>query len=137
MVSWLSSGPQNVDLKVLVVSDDANARTSICDVLLEAGCIVHYAPSAALAIDYLTESPMPDLLIVDFLEPETDGKYFVEVSRLRFGRKTLAPLLFLMDDAGDERTAQIMDIDDVLPKSSNGAVLLERVQNIAQTAAAK
>jgi len=136
MTSWLNSKPQETALNILVVSDDIQALSLICGPLTQVGHTVYHVSDAELAVEFLGENPMPDLLIVDFHEPEIDGKAFVEVSRLRFGRKTLAPLVFLRDDVGDERTAQIMDVDDVLSKSEGSAALVDYVQNRARTAAA-
>ena len=136
MVSWLNAQTPENHLMILVVSDDINAPTRICKALHQKGHLVYLVPSAALAIDYLIDNTMPHLIIVDFLEPEIDGVEFVQVSRLRFGRKALAPLVFMMDEKADELAAQVLDVDDVLQKSYNSTALIECVQKFARGVAA-
>jgi CheY-like chemotaxis protein len=110
-------------VSVVIVSDDAPTRQRLADRLEAAGCRVLQAETAEPAIKLFDTNDLPDLLIGDFLYPETDGRKFLQQVRLRFGRKALPPTLFLLDSPEDEAVARQFDVQDVLTKPIQPATL--------------
>jgi CheY-like chemotaxis protein len=58
---------------VLVVDDDADIRSSICDFLRDHGYTPVTAENGRAAQDYLRDHPAPACLILDLWMPEVDG----------------------------------------------------------------
>jgi len=74
------AGAVLVDLTVLVVEDDADARELMQAALEQRGARVFTAESVARAFELL-QGTMPDLIISDIAMPEEDGVGFIK--RLR------------------------------------------------------
>ncbi len=64
-------------LRILVVDDDAVARTAVSELLSHAGAEVLSAPSAAAALEAVCECE-PVLLVCDIAMPEEDGYALIE-----------------------------------------------------------
>lgn len=131
--NWFKSRQRENDFLVFVLSDDPAVSSLIHDSLTEVGCTVHSATTMAEAFNSLDEAELPDVLIVDFLNPEIDGTAFIQQARHRFGKSTLPPVLFLMDSQSDEATAQVLEVNDLLPKPFDTPTLLERISKLAES----
>lgn len=68
-------------LHVLVVDDDADARTLVCDILHSAGARASTADSAPAALLRLEDEELPDVILTDVGMPGMDG--FEMIARLR------------------------------------------------------
>jgi CheY-like chemotaxis protein len=131
--NWFKSRKRENNFLVFVLSDDPAVSSFIHDTLTEVGCSVRSATTIAEALNSLDETDLPDVLIVDFLNPEIDGTAFIQQARLRFGKSTLPPVLFLMDSQSDEATAQVLEVNDLLPKPFDAPTLLEHISKLAES----
>jgi CheY-like chemotaxis protein len=66
---------------VLIVDDDAEVRNVISATLRHAGLKTAEAVNGRVALDWLGDNPLPDLVLLDLMMPEMDGFQFLE--RLR------------------------------------------------------
>jgi CheY-like chemotaxis protein len=62
---------------ILVVDDDADIRSTIADILGDAGYAVQAAANGREALDLLKTSPVPALILLDLMMPELDGWGFM------------------------------------------------------------
>jgi CheY-like chemotaxis protein len=62
---------------ILVVDDDADIRSTIVDILGDAGYTVQAAANGREALDLLKTSPLPALILLDLMMPELDGWGFM------------------------------------------------------------
>lgn len=127
VAQWLKRNQEEgvTPLSIMVISDDQEYMMAISTALLEKGCEA-IAPSNVLeALLILDERGLPDLLIGDFKTPQVDGKTLIEKMRIRFGRRNLPPVVFLLDSPEDEIMALELGIDDVVPKAADAAATIE------------
>lgn len=61
---------------IVVVEDDPDFRRLICESLLSAGYHVTGARNGREALEYLRETPAPDLIVLDLVMPVMDGWEF-------------------------------------------------------------
>jgi two-component system alkaline phosphatase synthesis response regulator PhoP len=78
---------------VLVVEDDPALRTLLGDFLELLGCAVHLAASGRDALQHLQQT-RPDLILLDFMMPDMDGRAFGAVVR-RDGRTIDVPIILM------------------------------------------
>lgn len=107
----------------MVVSDDPPTLERVTERLQAAGCHVLAAETGDAALSLLSAEAMPDALIGDFFNPETDGQQFLDTARLRYGRKALPPMMFLLDSPEDEVVAKKYDVFDIVTKPVSSAAL--------------
>jgi CheY-like chemotaxis protein len=62
---------------ILVVDDDADIRSTIADILGDAGYEVQAAANGRAALDLLKSSCVPALILLDLMMPELDGWGFM------------------------------------------------------------
>jgi CheY-like chemotaxis protein len=92
---------------ILLVDDNRAVRSSVGDVLRDAGYTVAEAASGSEALSLLERSPF-DLLMVDYLLPEMKGDAIARAARQRWPKLRIAFLsgytefLSLTGKAGDE-----------------------------------
>jgi CheY-like chemotaxis protein len=60
-------------LLILIVDDDAEAREALADLLFNEGYAVICAENGRQALDYLSGSPLPALIILDLMMPVMSG----------------------------------------------------------------
>ena len=125
-----SNSKRTADYCVLVIDDDQPVRQTIVDMLEDEGYRVKSALNGEEALKILDEVPLPDVLIVDLMMPEMDGKEFIERGRVRFGRSTFPPSLLLTAARHGEVTANLIDVDDYMPKPFDHEDLLQHVWNL-------
>jgi CheY-like chemotaxis protein len=76
--------------RILVIDDDFNVRSVICDSLADCGYEVEQASNGELGLDMMKKR-MPDLLITDIIMPYRDGiEVILEVRQKYPGLKVLA-----------------------------------------------
>jgi len=59
--------------QILVVDDDAGSRNALITLLRDEGFNVIGVPGGREAMDYLRESPPPELIVLDLMMPLMDG----------------------------------------------------------------
>jgi two-component system chemotaxis response regulator CheY len=74
---------QRPSKEILVVEDDAAVCDAVREALEEEGYRVRTAVHGQDALDALTASPRPDLILVDMLMPVMDGWAFMEELKAR------------------------------------------------------
>jgi len=62
---------------ILVIDDDADIRSTIADILGDAGYEVQAAANGRAALDLLKTSRAPALILLDLMMPELDGWGFM------------------------------------------------------------
>jgi signal transduction histidine kinase/CheY-like chemotaxis protein/HAMP domain-containing protein len=68
---------------VLVVEDDLPTREALCRTLTSMGYAAHAAVNGRSGLDWLTNHPAPNLILLDLMMPEMDGFEFLRVLRQR------------------------------------------------------
>ena len=63
---------------ILIVDDDTDLREVVADVLTDEGYHVVAAPGAREALRLLEQGERPDLILLDMMMPEMDGRQFRE-----------------------------------------------------------
>jgi two-component system phosphate regulon response regulator PhoB len=113
---------------ILVVEDEPEIREMIAFALERAGFSVAEAESAEKALEFL-EGPLPDVVIIDWMLPGTNG---VELARrLRKDSHTATlPLIMLTakGEEGDKLRSFEAGIDDYLTKPFSPRELIARVR---------
>lgn len=66
---------------LLLVEDDDLIRDGLTDYLRQQGFTVVPAPDGQKALDYIRQSPPPDLVLLDMMLPVLDGWRFLEQLR--------------------------------------------------------
>jgi sigma-B regulation protein RsbU (phosphoserine phosphatase) len=118
-----------VSSKILLVDDDANARTILNRVLSKAGYEVREASNGREALQTAKEY-RPDVMVIDWMMPEMDGEQLAHRvkndSTLKF---TYIILLTARDDATDLVKGLEAGADDYITKPVPNQELLARVQS--------
>jgi signal transduction histidine kinase/DNA-binding response OmpR family regulator/HAMP domain-containing protein len=68
---------------ILVVEDDLPTREALCRTLASMGYAAHAAVNGRSGLDWLTNHPAPNLILLDLMMPEMDGFEFLRVLRQR------------------------------------------------------
>jgi CheY-like chemotaxis protein len=66
---------------VLIVEDEDAIRELLIEVLTEEGYAAHGVENGAVALAYLAENAVPDLVLLDLMMPVVDGWTVLEVMR--------------------------------------------------------
>jgi CheY-like chemotaxis protein len=119
---------------ILAVGDDHDDLRLLTNTLEISGYRVYAVDDVATAVSLLTEVEMPDLFIADFRNPEVDGTEFIRRLNVRYGKASLAPVIFLLDSVEDEQVAHAMGVKDIIAKPVNVEALLQCVKSaVAQS----
>lgn len=111
------------DKKVLVVDDNAINR-KILRYQLEQWEMIPYMASSAVEADYLLQSGLPDLILMDMQMPVMDGKQLTEMIIGKYQGDT--PPIILLTSIGDvPRMRRLGIFQEVLSKPSRQATLLK------------
>src|SRR5258708_3157611 len=122
-----SNHKKTSDYSVLVIEDDQTIREAIMETLREEGYQVVSAINGEDALKLLDSIPMPPAFIVDLFMPEMDGAEFLSRARVRYGRNGVAPVLMLTAAGHGEVTANLIEVEDYLPKPYDIGELLRHV----------
>lgn len=99
---------------ILLVEDDAFLSTFMKIVLEEEGYGVTIANNGKEALDFLSQSKLPDLIMLDIKMPVMDGRAFVIEFRRLYDDKKPIVVMTASDDA--EMRALELGIPACLPK---------------------
>jgi two-component system, OmpR family, response regulator len=122
-----SNQKKTSDYTVLVIEDDEPVRESIVTILREEGYEVVSAKHGQEALSLLDTVPMPATIIMDLMMPEMGGEEFLSRARVRFGRSDFPPVLVLTAAHHGEATANLIEVQDYMPKPFDAVNLLSRV----------
>ncbi len=110
---------RGADAVVLIVDDDAEVRNVISTTLHKAGLTTAEAVNGRAALDWLDGNPLPDLVLLDLMMPETDGFQFLERLRERPERLNVPVVVLTAKDlTAEERVFLAERTVLVLGKSS-------------------
>jgi CheY-like chemotaxis protein len=110
----------------LLCDDDVDVRELMSKVLSETGCSVHAADGASAAQRILANGIDPDLLIVDYAMPETNGLDLIKEARRNRPR---LKVLLVTGYAGVPQAAEAEGIT-VLRKPFSPADLVRQVSHL-------
>ncbi len=125
-----SDNAQVYQCRILVVSDDHVTLTGMFEIIQNHGHTVQYGTNLEEGIQLITSIDRPDIIILDFVEPEADARGLLQKARIRFGKSNMPLVLFLRDTPEDEAVANDLFADDVLLKPVDAAQLLECVSKL-------
>lgn len=111
----------------LVVSDDAQHATYMCDYLKQKGWDAYYTTNADDTCQLIDQTDMPTVIVCDFVRPEVDAQLVLQKVRFRFGKSAMPPVIFFRDMPNDEQVARKVDASYVLLKPVDPANLWECV----------
>jgi CheY-like chemotaxis protein len=114
---------------ILVVDDDDDFRTALCEVLSQAGYPVEQAASGEAALLRL-EGETPGLVLLDLKMPGIDGWGVIE--RMRAEPRWAAIPVLILSAYGYEWEAELLGVQGYIPKADvklDG--ILARVRNAA------
>ena len=115
--AWFKRDRSENRLSVMVISDDMQYSQQTCSILVNNGYDVIAPANLLETLDILDQNELPELFICDFKDPRIDGKALIEKMRIRFGRRSLPPILFLLDAPDDDEGAIELGIDDLVPQA--------------------
>lgn len=117
-------------MRILLVEDDRQLRTSVARGFREAGYQVDEATDGEEALD-VAASAFHDCIVLDILLPRRDG---LEVCRELRARKNWVPILMLtaLDAVEDRIRGLDAGADDYLPKPFDFGELLARVRALTR-----
>jgi CheY-like chemotaxis protein len=116
------------DCAVLILSDDFTAIVALTDILSE-NYKICAAMSAPEMVELIEKSIFPEAIICDFVHPEM-AKEFLEVAKIRMGKSSLPPVLFLRDSSEDEILANRLHASDLLLKPVAQELLLTTITKL-------
>jgi DNA-binding response OmpR family regulator len=118
---------------VLVVDDDADVRTLVCELLARAGYSVSEAPNGLEALRLLYDE-RPDLIVLDVSMPELDGWGALE----RIRELSDVPVVMLSALGGELEKVRALrsGADDYVTKPFGRQELLARVESVLRRAPA-
>ena len=131
MLQNLFSNQQKTsDYTVLVIDDDHGVREALIDNLQEEGYVVVFAINGRDALKLLDSIDMPAAVIVDLMMPEMGGEEFLSRARVRYGRNGFPPVLLLTGARHGEVTANLIEVEDYMPKPFNAGDLLHHIWSL-------
>jgi len=112
---------------VLVVDDDADVRTLVCELLARAGYTVSQAPGGREALRLLYDE-RPDLIVLDVSMPELDG--WATLERIRELSSVPVVMLSALGAELEKVRALRGGADDYVTKPFGRQELLARVESV-------
>jgi DNA-binding response OmpR family regulator len=112
---------------VLVVDDDADVRTLVCELLARAGYTVSQAPDGREALRILYDE-RPDLIVLDVSMPELDG--WATLERIRELSSVPVVMLSALGAELEKVRALRGGADDYVTKPFGRQELLARVESL-------
>jgi len=114
---------------VIAASDNAALASELRQMLETKNHLVFPVTCANEALEFM-DSVLPDVLICDFVDPEKNGRSFLNAVRIRLGKSIMPPVIFLRDDPMDERIAYSYGADDLLLKPCDPALLMATIKQV-------
>ncbi len=114
---------------ILVVEDNPDLNTAICEILESYGFKVNSATNGSEALDRL-KWQIPDAILCDITMPSMDGYTLLKYARTDLQLRTL-PFIFLTARASmaDQRLAKEIGIEDYLTKPVDSGDLVVAINN--------
>ena len=112
---------------VLVVDDDPDVRTLVCELLARAGYTVSEAPDGREALRLLYDE-RPDLIVLDVSMPELDG--WATLERIRELSSVPVVMLSALEAELEKVRALRSGADDYVTKPFGRQELLARVESV-------
>ena len=102
---------------ILIVDDNVDTCTLLIRLLKKVGHQVECVESGQAAIEYLSESETPDLIILDYMMPDMDGVEVLKIVRAD-PKHNKTPIAFYTasDDVQLFRNARHLGADDIWAK---------------------
>jgi CheY-like chemotaxis protein len=116
---------------ILVVDDDSDTLELLCTLLRTDGYAVVGVPDANAAVESVKER-VPDMLLIDYMLPETDGMTTLQHCRAQPGGRDVRAVMLTADSrlATLER-ALALGFDEFLPKPIlDQAEFLQRINDV-------
>jgi signal transduction histidine kinase len=115
---------------VLIVDDDLDIRTTIADILTDAGYVVETAANGREALDHLSQSEQqPGLILLDMMMPVMDGSAF-RAEQERDPRLRAIPVVVFSAYGNVARIAESLHAAGHLKKPLRAEMLLETVARL-------
>ena len=116
--------------RLLLVEDDGELRSSLAELLRSDGYDVVGAANGSEALEYLKQSPAPDLILLDLMMPVKDGWQFrIEQKR----DPTISSIPVLAISADDTPKAVAIDAEMYLKKPFQYTALLDAIRRVIDT----
>jgi CheY-like chemotaxis protein len=116
---------------ILIVDDDPDILEFLCTLLNENGYVAVGAQDAKTAVERVREQ-VPDMLLIDYMLPETDGMTTLQRCRAELGAKRVRAVMLTADTrlVTLER-ALSLGFDEFLPKPILDAnEFLQRIKDV-------
>ena len=121
--------------RITLVEDDTEISTLLTEFLTREGFQVDAADSAAALDQRLRQSPLPDLVVLDWMLPGEDG---LSVCRRLHGAGGPPVIMLTARDEDIDRVLALeMGADDYVAKPFNPRVLLARIRAVLRRAGPK
>ncbi|HJS42771.1 MAG TPA: response regulator [Gemmatimonadales bacterium] len=114
---------------ILIVDDDADVRLLLGALLTTGGYLVHTAREGHQALHLLEKIETPDLILLDYIMPEMNGKEFL-AARRRYPRLRAVPIIVLSAWTREWSGARLGGVAEILPKPVDPDTLLHVVQRV-------
>jgi signal transduction histidine kinase len=116
--------------RLLLVEDDGELRSSLSELLRSDGYDVIGAANGSEALEYLRQSPAPDLILLDLMMPVKDGWQF-RIEQKRDPNISSIPVLAISAD--DTPKAVAIDAEMYLKKPFQYTALLDAIRRVIDT----
>src|SRR5450432_1494871 len=117
------------DRRLLLVEDDGELRSSLCELLRGDGYEVVGTCNGSEALEYLRRAPAPDLILLDLMMPVKDGWQF-RIEQKRDPAISSIPVLAISAD--DTPKAVAIDAEVYLKKPFQYATLLDAIHHVIE-----
>jgi CheY-like chemotaxis protein len=114
---------------VLLIEDDVDVRDAIAEVLSDVGYAVVSAANGRLALDLLTGGTKPDVIVLDLMMPEMDGREFRK-RQLADAALSTIPIVVITADGRAPPTD--LGVAGVLKKPFAPGALLSAIEGAVQ-----
>jgi signal transduction histidine kinase len=115
--------------RLLLVEDDGELRSSLCDLLRSDGYDVADAANGSEALDYLRSKPAPDLILLDLMMPVKDGWQF-RIEQKKDPKIAGIPVLAMSAD--DTPKAAAVDAEAYIKKPFDYEALCGTIRRIIE-----
>jgi chemosensory pili system protein ChpA (sensor histidine kinase/response regulator) len=116
--------------EILILEDEKDIRDVIRDFLESESYKVETASNGIEALKYLSQSKMPDLILLDMKMPEMDGWGFATEFYSKYNHS--APLLVMTAAAEVEERAQEVRANDYLGKPFDLEELSQKIKKLLE-----
>ena len=114
---------------ILLVDDDADVRMLLGSFLMKAGYVVHTAREGHQALHLLEKIETPDLIVLDYIMPEMNGKEFLSARR-RDPRLRVIPVILLSAWSRQWSAGANLGVVDILAKPIDPDLLLDVIKRV-------